>query len=84
MSAYYALIDNALARHDFDDTLKWLTAIEAQGLRITDLTKGRLFVDFVKSPQYQTWLRSHDGKHQPAPKDRPASGEALKFKGGTP
>jgi hypothetical protein len=84
MSAYYALVDNSLARHDFDDTLKWLIAIEAQGLRIKDLTKGRLFADFVKSPQYRIWLKSHDRKDRPAPQDPPASGEALKFKGGTP
>jgi hypothetical protein len=75
MSAYYALVDNSLARHDFDDTLKWLTAIEAQGLRIKDLTKGRLFADFVKSPQYQTWVKSHSHN------DRPTSSATFKGDG---
>jgi hypothetical protein len=82
LRAYNALIDGSLARHDFIETFEWLTAAETHGARFGDLTKLSQFAEFVKSPQYQIWLKSHSEKDQATSKDRPAPLGNFKFKGG--
>jgi tetratricopeptide (TPR) repeat protein len=59
LRGYYSLIDIALARHDYADTLKWLTKAESQGVTFGNLTGVPAFADFVKSPQYNSWLKTH-------------------------
>jgi hypothetical protein len=53
------MIDISLARHDAADTLKWLKNTEGQGVKFGDLKTVSAFAEFVKSPQYKTWLKSH-------------------------
>ena len=40
----------------FDETAKWLTAIEKETTtRIDDLSKVEVYAGFVKSPHYKKW-----------------------------
>jgi hypothetical protein len=57
---YYALIEFSLNRRDFAETLKWLKKAESLGVRFGDMKTVSAFSEFVKSPQYQTWLKSHN------------------------
>jgi hypothetical protein len=59
LRGYYAMIDISLARHDPAETLKWMKNAEAQGVKFGDLKAVSAFAEFVKSPQYKTWLKSH-------------------------
>jgi hypothetical protein len=59
LRGYYAMIDISLARHDPVDTLKWLRNTEGQGVKFGDLKTVSAFGEFVKSPQYKTWLKAH-------------------------
>jgi predicted Zn-dependent protease len=63
LRGYYTLIDLSVDRHDFGDTVNWLRAAEAQGVRFGDLTKIPGFADFVKSPQFKSWSKSHGAKN---------------------
>jgi tetratricopeptide (TPR) repeat protein len=50
----------ALAAKDHPATLEFLTAMEQKlGVTFNDLSKTPGFEDFVKSPQYKTWLAAH-------------------------
>jgi hypothetical protein len=62
LRAYYALIDISLARHDYADTVKWLKKAESLGVTFGDLTAVTAFADFVKSPQYKDWMKTHGKK----------------------
>jgi hypothetical protein len=62
---YYSLIDISLARHDFADTVKWLKKAESTGVRFGDLAKVSSFKEFVKSPEYTDWAKTHT-KETPA------------------
>ncbi len=59
LRAYYALIDISLAAHNYADTVKWLKKAESLGVTFGDLTAIKAFGDFVKSPEYKDWLKSH-------------------------
>jgi hypothetical protein len=59
LRAYYALIDISLARRDYADTVKWLKKAESLGVTFGDLTAVTAFANFVKSPQYKDWMKSH-------------------------
>jgi tetratricopeptide (TPR) repeat protein len=63
LRGYYALIDVSAARHDFADTLKWLKKAESQGVRFGDLKTIPAFAEFVKSPEYKSWLKSRSQKN---------------------
>jgi hypothetical protein len=59
LRGYYSLIDISLARRDYADTVKWLKKAESLGVTFGDLTAVRAFADFVKTPQYKNWLKTH-------------------------
>ncbi len=59
LRGYYALIDISLGRHDYADTVKWLKKAESLGVKFSDLTAVTAFAEFVKSPEYQTWQKTH-------------------------
>ena len=59
--AFWHLITIAMAAEDYEKTLKYLLQIEERfDLEFSDLTEIPDYAGFVKSPQYQTWLRRHD------------------------
>jgi hypothetical protein len=56
--AYWTLINLSLREKKFAETAKALSELEAgTGARIDEL-KGEPFAEFVKSPEYEAWLRS--------------------------
>ena len=59
LRGYYSLIDISLARRDYADTVKWLKKAESLGVTFGDLTTVRAFADFVKTPEYKNWLKTH-------------------------
>jgi hypothetical protein len=59
LRGYYALIDLSLARKSFGDTLKWLKEAESKGVKFGDMRNSPAFSDFVKSPEYKSWAKSH-------------------------
>lgn len=62
LRGYYALIDISLARHDYADTVRWLKKAESMGVSFGDLTVVTAFAEFVKSPEYQAWSKTHSRK----------------------
>jgi hypothetical protein len=62
LRGYYALLDISLARRDYADTVKWLKKAESLGASFGDLTGFTAFADFVKSPEYKSWLKTHAKK----------------------
>ncbi len=55
---YCVLLQTALAERDFDEARRLLTVMEEKSLmRFSDLTTVPAYAEFVKSPQYQTWLK---------------------------
>jgi|CXWL01.1.fsa_nt_gi tetratricopeptide (TPR) repeat protein len=53
---YWALVEASLNVKKFDETAKWLTAIEKETTtRIDDLSKVEVYAGFVKSPHYKKW-----------------------------
>jgi tetratricopeptide (TPR) repeat protein len=59
LRGYYALIDLSLERHNYGDTVKWLKQAEAKGVKFGDMRNAATFGDFVKSPEYKSWAKSH-------------------------
>jgi predicted Zn-dependent protease len=59
LRGYYSLIDISLARRDYADTVKWLKKAESLGVTFGDLTTVGAFDEFVKSPEYKNWLKTH-------------------------
>ncbi|HEV8072160.1 MAG TPA: hypothetical protein VGP76_30870 [Planctomycetaceae bacterium] len=59
LRGYYSLIDISLARRDYADTVKWLKKAESLGVTFGDLTTAGAFDEFVKSPEYKNWLKTH-------------------------
>ncbi|HET6325340.1 MAG TPA: hypothetical protein VFG04_11745 [Planctomycetaceae bacterium] len=59
LRGYYALIDLSLERHNYADTVKWLKQAEAKGVKFGDMRNAATFGDFVKSPEYKSWAKSH-------------------------
>jgi hypothetical protein len=58
--AYYFLTHRALQAKDFAKTAELLTTLETKcGVKFKDLTKVPAYREFVKSPEYETWLKSH-------------------------
>jgi tetratricopeptide (TPR) repeat protein len=58
--AYYFLTDRALQAKDFAKTAELLTTLETKcGVKFKDLTKVPAYREFVKSPEYKAWLKSH-------------------------
>ena len=62
LRGYYSLLDISLARRDYADTVKWLNKAESLGVTFGDLTALSAFADFVKSPEYKTWLKTRGKK----------------------
>jgi lipopolysaccharide biosynthesis regulator YciM len=62
LRGYYSLIDISLARHDYADTVKWLKKAESLGVVFGDLTANLAFTEFVKSPEYKAWMKTHNKK----------------------
>jgi hypothetical protein len=61
---HFFLINLALKRRDFATTLAELQTLESKcSARFKDLTTVPAYAEFVKSPQYQTWLASRSAKH---------------------
>lgn len=59
--AHWELITIALRAEDYEKALKYLLEIEERfALEFSDLTEIPDYAGFVKSPQYQTWLKRHD------------------------
>jgi hypothetical protein len=57
----------ALTDRRFDDVLKLLQVLnEKFGLDLGNLDEAPLYQEFVKSPQYQTWLEGHPAAANPA------------------
>jgi len=55
--AYFALVEMALDDRDFAATARLLTEIETRvGLKMTP-EKAPVFEAFVKSPEYESWLK---------------------------
>jgi tetratricopeptide (TPR) repeat protein len=60
---YWGRIDVALAETHHADTLKWLQKlVENTGQAVGDLRKDPDFVVFVRSPEYQEWLKWYAGR----------------------
>lgn len=60
-SPYWELITIALRAEDHEKTLKYLLEVEERvPLVFNDLSDFPEYAGFVKSPQYQTWLKRHD------------------------
>src|SRR5580704_11900028 len=59
LRGYYSLIDISLARHDYADAVKWLKKAESLGVTFGDLTVVPAFAEFVKTPEYKNWLKTH-------------------------
>ena len=58
---HWELITIALAAEDYVKTRKYLLEVEERfALEFSDLTEVPDYAGFVKSPEYQTWLRRHD------------------------
>jgi tetratricopeptide (TPR) repeat protein len=55
---YFILLQTSLQEHDFNETARLLTVMEEKSFMvIPDLTTIPIYAEFVKSPQYQTWLK---------------------------
>jgi hypothetical protein len=64
--AYTFLVDAALRAKDFSTTTDALMALERQfSVKMRDLRTSPDYAEYVKSAEYQRWLKSH---HHPAPK----------------
>jgi hypothetical protein len=60
--AYYFLLNQALNKRDFAKTAELLAALETRcHVMFKDLTTVPAYAEFVKSPEYQTWFKSHRG-----------------------
>jgi hypothetical protein len=59
LRGYYALIELSLQQHNFADTLKWLKQAESQGIKFGGMKNSAVFAEFVKSPEYESWAKSH-------------------------
>ncbi len=59
LRGYYALIDLSLEHKNYADTVKWLKQAEAKGVKFADMRNSPTFGDFVKSPEYKSWAKSH-------------------------
>ncbi|HEV8069357.1 MAG TPA: hypothetical protein VGP76_16570 [Planctomycetaceae bacterium] len=70
-AAYYFLVDRSLKEKDFAKTAELLSALEAKCKVIfKDLATVPAYKEFAKSPEYNTWLKSHRGpKEQPGIKE---------------
>jgi tetratricopeptide (TPR) repeat protein len=62
LRGYYALIDLSLLQHNFADTLKWLKQAESQGVKFGGMKGSPAFAEFMKSPEYESWAKSHNLK----------------------
>ncbi len=59
-SAYYFLVDLALKERNFAKTAELLSILESKcHVTFKDLTTVRAYAEFVKSPEYKGWLKSH-------------------------
>jgi hypothetical protein len=59
-SAYYFLVDLALKERNFAKTAELLSILESKcHVTFKDLTTVRAYAEFVKSPEYKAWLKSH-------------------------
>ena len=56
---YWSLISISIDEKNFAKTAHWLDRIEALGVELGDLTEVPYYAEFVKSPEYKTWM---DGK----------------------
>jgi hypothetical protein len=63
LRGYYSLIDISLARREYTDTVKWLKKAESFGVSFGDLTAVSAFAEFVKTPEYKDWLKTHGKKN---------------------
>jgi hypothetical protein len=60
VNAHFFLITLSLKSRDFATTLKELKTLESKfGVKFKDLTAVPSYSEFVKSPEYRTWLASH-------------------------
>ncbi len=56
-NVWWAGLEIALKEKDYDTVLDWLGEVKKRfAIEIQDLSKVPAYADFVKSPQYQTWL----------------------------
>lgn len=59
VSAYWALVTISLAEKDFDETSRLLNTLEEKfKVKLRDLNQVPEYAEYVKSPQYQEWLKS--------------------------
>ena len=59
-NAHFFLLTLSLQSRDFATTLKELKTLESKfGIKFRDLTAVPPYAEFVKSPEYRTWLASH-------------------------
>ena len=60
LNAHNFLLTLSIQNGDFDTTLRELGTLETQfGIKFRDLATVPSFAEFVASPQYQIWLKSH-------------------------
>jgi hypothetical protein len=60
--AYFVPLMLSLNKHDFAKTAEVLSAVETNcHLKLEDLTNFPEYQEFVKSPEYKAWLKSHNG-----------------------
>ena len=56
--AYCVLLQCAIEEKDFDEVSRLLTVTEEKAVTtVSDLTTIPIYAEFVKSPQYQSWLK---------------------------
>jgi tetratricopeptide (TPR) repeat protein len=60
---YFVLLQIALEEKDFEEVARLLTVVEGKSLMtFPELTTISAYAEFVKSPQYQTWLKKTKSK----------------------
>jgi len=59
INGYYLLLDLSLKTREFDETVRLLKSLTSKfGIQFSDFSQAPEFAEFVKSPQYQSWLQS--------------------------
>jgi tetratricopeptide (TPR) repeat protein len=59
-NAYYFLVDLSLKTKDFAETARLLETLKTRfGVGFDSLENSAPFAEFVKSPEYKTWRRTH-------------------------
>jgi hypothetical protein len=65
IDASFTSLDLALAEKKFDEVVGLLKKLEAEGYRFENLPEAAGFEEFVASPQYAEWKKSHAGTPEP-------------------